>query len=57
MQERMGAELSRLEDLAEINTAVSNKEIDKLKSQIQDLESAISTARVRLDGLRLVWRT
>ena len=57
MQEKMGAELSRLEDLAEINTAVSNKEIDKLKTQIEELETAINSARVRLDGLKLVWRT
>jgi len=57
MQEKMGAELSRLEDLAEINTAVSSKEINKLKSQITDLETAINSARVRLDGLKLVWRS
>ena len=57
MQEKMGNELSRLEDLAEINSAVSSKEIDKLKSQITELDKAISSARVRLDGLRLVWRS
>ncbi len=56
MQEKMGAELSRLEDLAEVNTAVSGVEIEKLRSQITDLDSAIRSARVRLDGLKLVWR-
>ncbi len=56
VQEIMGAELSRLEDLAEINTAVSAKEIDKLKSQIEDLQLAVKSARVRLDSLKLVWR-
>lgn len=57
IQEIMGAELSRLEDLAEINTAVSSKEIDQLKSQIGELEAAVKSARVRLDSLKLVWRT
>jgi len=57
MQEKMGAELNRLEDLAEINTAVSGKEIEQLKSQITDLQTAINSARVRLDGLKLVWRS
>lgn len=57
MQEVMGAELSRLQDLAEINTAVSSKEIEKLESQIADLQIAIDSARVRLDGLKLVWRS
>ena len=56
VNEIMGAELSRLEDLAEINTAVSEKEIGQLKSQIKELYSAINSARVRLDSLKLVWR-
>ena len=56
VDEIMGAELSRLEDLAEINTAVSEKEIGQLKSQIKELHSAINSARVRLDSLKLVWR-
>ena len=56
VQEIMGAELSRLEDLAEINTAVSELEIAKHKSQMEELEIAIKSARVRLDSLKLVWR-
>lgn len=56
VEEIMGAELSRLEDLAEINITVSEKEINQLKAQIEELKSAIGSARVRLDGLKLVWR-
>jgi len=56
VEEIMGAELSRLLDLAEVNTAVSENEIDQLKSQIEELSSAIKSARVRLDSLKLVWR-
>jgi ATP-dependent helicase HepA len=52
-----GAELSRLEDLAEINAAVSLDEINQLKSKTEELISAVKSARIRLDGLRLVWRT
>jgi len=56
VDEIMGAELSRLEDLAEINTTVNEKEINQLKAQIGELKASIRSARVRLDGLKLVWR-
>lgn len=57
MQEVMGSELSRLEDLAQINSAVSDREITELRSQITKLEEVISNSRLRLDALKLVWRT
>ncbi len=52
-----GAELNRLEDLAEINTMVTENEINQLKSNIVAIETAVKSARVRLDSLCLVWRT
>ncbi len=56
VEEIMGAELSRLEELSEINVTVSDREINQLKAQIEELKSAVGSARVRLDGLKLVWR-
>ena len=56
VEEIMGAELDRLVDLSEVNTAVNENEINQLKTQIKELKSAMKSARVRLDSLKLVWR-
>ncbi len=56
MQETMGAEVERLEELAELNHVVSQNEINGVKSQITDISAAIGNARVRLDSLRMIWK-
>ena len=53
----MTAEVERLEELAELNHVVSQQEIDGLKSQITQISDAIASARVRLDSLRMIWKT
>jgi len=57
MLETMNAEVERLEELAELNQVVSQQEIEDLKSQITEISEAIRGARVRLDSLRMIWKT
>jgi len=57
MLETMGAEVVRLEELAELNQVVSQQEIDKVKTQITELTAALGNARVRLDSLRMIWKS
>lgn len=56
MTETMTAEQERLEELLELNAVVSQSEIDKLTSQTERLSSAIGSARLRLDSLRMIWK-
>ena len=54
MKAQIEAEISRLEDLRQINDHVRPEEIEALRTQIAELEEAIGGARLRLDALMLV---
>jgi ATP-dependent helicase HepA len=54
MKTQIHDEITRLEALRQINDHVRPEEILALNSQINELEDAISTARLRLDALMLV---
>ena len=56
MSLRLQEEIERLEDLQEINCHVPAEEIAAAKEQREALRAAMSTARLRLDGLRLIFR-
>lgn len=49
-------EIERLVDLSVINDHVRQSEIDAAKQEKSELESALATARVRLDSIRLILR-
>lgn len=57
MQDVMGKELRRLKALAEVNHHVRPDEIDRVEAETRDLKTAIESAQLRLDALRLVWKT
>jgi ATP-dependent helicase HepA len=57
MRVRIEAEITRLEDLRQINDHVRPDELEALRSQITELEEAIDSARLRLDALMLVLQT
>ncbi|MGB1129204.1 MAG: RNA polymerase-binding ATPase, partial [Haloferula sp.] len=50
-------EIARLEDLAQRNPQVSPDEIKALESLRDDSLAALKTARLRLDSIRVIWRT
>ncbi|MDZ4289665.1 MAG: RNA polymerase-associated protein RapA [Prosthecobacter sp.] len=54
MKTQLQAEIDRLEDLRQINDHVRPEEIDQVRIQMQGLDDAIGSARLRLDALRLV---
>ncbi len=54
MQEAMQTEIRRLRDLRAINDHVRREEIDELITQTAALDKTITTARPRLDALRIV---
>lgn len=56
MTSEMDAEINRLQDLAEINDHVRPEEIEALQSLRSSLAEAISSARIRLDAVRLIWK-
>lgn len=56
MKQQLTSEIERLEDLAQINDHVRPAEIAELNQQMQALESALRSARVRLDAVRLVFQ-
>ena len=49
-------EIDRLEDLREINDHVRPEEIAALRRHKAELEAAFTSARLRLDAVRLIWR-
>jgi ATP-dependent helicase HepA len=49
-------EIERLEDLRQINDHVRPEEIDAARQQQAELQAAISSARLRLDAVRLIFR-
>jgi ATP-dependent helicase HepA len=56
MTRQLQDEIERLEDLRAINDHVRLSEIDAAKLEKSELESALATARIRLDAMRLVLR-
>jgi ATP-dependent helicase HepA len=57
MAEQLKEEIERLEDLRSINDHIRPEEIAALRAQEEGLKAAIASARLRLDALRLIFRT
>jgi ATP-dependent helicase HepA len=55
MRAKLGAELSRLRSLAEVNDHVDRSEVTAAETRVARTEEAISKAELRLDSLRLIW--
>ena len=56
MRLRLEREVSRLRDLQKVNRSVRNEEIELVVQQLSALDLHISSARLRLDALRLIHR-
>jgi ATP-dependent helicase HepA len=56
-EETITSQIARLEDLAKRNPHVSASETEALKATLRETTQALSQARVRLDSIRLVFRT
>ncbi|MEX1049293.1 MAG: helicase-related protein [Akkermansiaceae bacterium] len=56
MHHQMATEITRLRDLAEINDHIKPADIFLLEEREKALAAVISSARVRLDAVRLVWK-
>jgi ATP-dependent helicase HepA len=56
-QHTLTAEIERLEDLAQRNDHIPDDEIQSLKDLRNDLAHVLSQSRLRLDSLRLVWKS
>jgi ATP-dependent helicase HepA len=56
MREEIGAEITRLRDLAEVNDHIKPEEITAMVERESELAHAITHARVRLDAVRLIWK-
>ncbi len=57
MESLLRREIERLLDLKKVNDHIRDEEITLLESQIAELGLAIKDAPLRLDSLRLIWRT
>lgn len=57
MSSQLQGEIDRLETLREINDHIRPEEIAALRQQKTDLLAAITSARLRIDALRLIFRT
>lgn len=55
--ETITAQIARLQDLAKRNPFVSSSEAEALKSTLLETKEALSHARLRLDSIRLIFRT
>ena len=53
---RLTREASRLRDLQMVNRAVRDEEIQLVVSQLEELETCIGSARLRLDAVRVIYR-
>jgi ATP-dependent helicase HepA len=56
MSGQLRGEIERLEDLRQMNSHVSELEIEAVREQQTALYTAIGSARIRLDALKLVFR-
>jgi ATP-dependent helicase HepA len=54
MQQTLGGELQRLQQLASHNPNVRQHELDELSAQREQLQHYLSNSRVRLDAVRLI---
>lgn len=57
MEERVGGEVERLRDLQAVNPNISEKEVEAAQNQFYDLRDHLADARVRLDSVRLIFRS
>jgi ATP-dependent helicase HepA len=57
MRAEFAAEIARLRELAEVNDHISPEEISTWQQREAELAAAIAGARLRLDSVRLVWKT
>ena len=56
MTSQLQDEIERLKDLRQLNDHIRPDEINAAKNQKSELESALATARIRLDSVRLILR-
>jgi len=56
MNQLLGHEVERLQNLKRVNDHVRPEEIDLAKAQQTELTTAIQQSRLRLDALRLIWK-
>ncbi|TLD70672.1 RNA polymerase-binding ATPase [Phragmitibacter flavus] len=56
MDTQLQAEIERLEDLQKLNDHVQPAEVDAMRKQQTDLQTALGASRLRLDALRLLWQ-
>jgi ATP-dependent helicase HepA len=54
MQELLGDELARLQNLQKMNPAIRDEEIEHVANQIHNLEIIMSEARLNLEAVRLI---
>ena len=57
MEESVGGEVERLRDLAAVNPAVTAQEIEAAQNRYYDLRDHLADARLRLDSVRLIFRS
>ena len=56
-EKSISAEITRLRDLAKRNPQVNESEITALEATLTETKAALKSPRLRLDSLRLIWRT
>lgn len=57
MEVKLRSEIGRLEDLREMNSHVRASEIEQLQQQRTQLHAALSAVRLRVDAVRLIFRS
>jgi ATP-dependent helicase HepA len=57
MDRQLQQEIERLEDLRSLNDHVRTEELDALRAEREALRTALATARIRLDSIRLIQQT
>jgi ATP-dependent helicase HepA len=57
MHQLLQSEIDRLEELRELNDHVRPEETARLLKEREDLTAVLSAARLRVDSLRLIWRS
>jgi len=57
MHGMLGGEAARLRDLKKINDHIREEEIALIESHIVELDTRLKEAPLRLDAVRLIWRT
>ncbi|MDD5350929.1 MAG: RNA polymerase-associated protein RapA [Chthoniobacteraceae bacterium] len=57
MEGAVGGEVERMRDLAAVNPAVTEKEIEAAQNRLYDLRDHLADARLRLDSVRLIFRS